>query len=53
MKYKKSNLGLRKLSAYSEEQLMHDFKMDTGINIDIDRQLNFKVNEKDEHELEL
>lgn len=42
-----------KLSAYSEEQLMHDFKMDTGINIDIDRQLNFKVNEKDEHELEL
>ncbi|MBQ9313830.1 MAG: plasmid recombination protein [Clostridia bacterium] len=42
-----------KLSARSEEKIMNDFERDTGINFDMNRQLNIKVNEKDEHELEL
>lgn len=42
-----------KLSARSEEQIMDDFEKDTGIIFDIDRQLICKVNEKNEHELEL
>ena len=43
----------KKLSARSEEQVMNDFERDTGINFDLDRQLDCKINEKEECELEL
>ena len=43
----------KKFSVQSEDEIIHHFRKDTGINLDLDKQLNVKQAEKEEFELEM
>ena len=43
----------KKFSVQSEDEIKHQFKIDTGISLDFDKQLNVKQAEKEGFELEL